>query len=104
MQKTMKIPKHIKLASRSIAIKYVKTLSFDDDATGMAMFRRREIHLQKPTNSLPYNKQKTDEDFIHETLHHIFDITAMDFESKDKEEETINRIVPYLHQFIEQII
>jgi len=99
----MKIPNKIKLASRVISVKYVKTLVFDEDADGVCHNKRQEIHLQQNTSSVPYPKQKTEEDFIHECLHHIFNIANMDFESKEKEEDTINRMTPFLHQFIKQI-
>ena len=77
-------------------------MAFSDDAVGMACINRLEIHLQKPTSSQPIPTHAVEENFIHEVMHHIFHIANMEFENEN-EENIINRITPYLHQFIKQV-
>lgn len=92
----MKIPKRFQLMGKTIRVKWDDALIYDRESIGRSNYRENTIVLQKSTKSEPMNVENQEHVFLHECLHHIFDVLGhSDMRTNEK---LIDQISGLLHQ------
>src|SRR3990167_6632779 len=90
------IPFSFYLFGQKITVEWVDTLLESDDATGMALYRKNVIQLQKNNHGVIRPQSQLESSFLHELMHYIFFMLHKDELRTD--EELVDTIAKLLHQ------
>ena len=90
------IPSSFYLFGQKIIVEMVDTLADDEDATGLALYRKNVIQLQKHNVGIHRPQTQLESSFLHELMHYIFFMLGKDDLRKD--EVLVDSIGRLLHQ------
>ena len=90
------IPSSLYLFGQKITVEWVDTLIENDSATGLSIYRKNVIQLQKNNAGVVRPQQQIELTFLHELLHFVFFMLGKDDLRSD--EEFIITVSGLLHQ------
>lgn len=93
---TVRIPQSFYLFGQKIAVAYVDTLLESDDSTGMSLYRKNVIQLQKNNAGVTRPQSQIESTFFHELVHYVFFMMGKDDLRKD--EGLVDMVGRLLHQ------
>ena len=90
------IPSSFYLFGQKITVEYVDTLVENEDATGLSLYRKNVIQLQKPNAGIARPQVQIECTFLHELVHYVFFMLSKDDLRKD--EVLVDTVAKLLHQ------
>lgn len=90
------IPSSFYLFGQKIAVEWVDALIDGEDCTGLSVYRRNVIQLQKSNSGIIRSASQLESTFLHELVHYIFFMLGKDDLRKD--EVLVDTIAKLLHQ------
>jgi hypothetical protein len=92
------IPKRFKIFGQTIEVEFHDNLVSKNDEVGHACYRENKIRLQGNTKSVPRPREQTEQGYLHEVVHIIFDQIGKDELRKD--EGLVDLFANALHQIL----
>ena len=90
------IPSSFWLFGQKITIEWIDMLVENEDATGLSLYRKNVIQIQKPNIGISRPQVQIECTFLHELMHYIFFMLSKDDLRKD--EVLVDTIAKLLHQ------
>ena len=90
------IPSSFYLFGQKITVKMVDMLVENEDSTGLSLYRKNVIQLQKQNAGISRPQSQMESTFLHELVHYIFFMLGKDDLRKD--EVLVDNIAKLLHQ------
>ena len=98
----MKIPTSFQLFGQTIRVEMVEDLLENEDATGVALYRKNMIQLQCPSAACNRPPVQAEATFCHELMHWIFYVIGED--ELRKNEKLVDLIGRLLHQALSTMV
>ncbi len=90
------IPKRFMLMGQVIEVEWDKALNHKDDSIGMAVYRENKILLQLGGELFPIPSEQTEQVFLHELIHWIFE--SLNRKDLKTDEVLVEQIANLVHQ------
>jgi len=92
----VRIPVSFYLFGQKITVEYVDLLVENEDATGLSLYRKNVIQLQKNNNGVARPQSQFESTFLHELMHFVFFMLGKNDLRND--EVLVDSIARLLHQ------
>lgn len=90
------IPSSFYLFGQKITVEFVDTLIDNEDSTGLSVYRKNVIQLQRNNQGVTRPQTQIESTFFHELMHYVFFMLGKDDLRKD--EEFVDTVARLVHQ------